>query len=111
MQIRGSLRVGLRARGGGLRNGSTMTLEATIEGAGPGAAAGRPVHVQAIVGGRWATVDSVESDGRGRASWRYRFRGTTRSAEYRFRVRVVREAGAWPWPTTTSPSVSVRVRP
>ena len=111
VQVRGDLRVVLKAVGRGLRNGSTVTLDARLSGAGDGASGGRPVLVQALVGGRWATVDSVEAQRNGRATWRYRFRSTTRATVYRFRVRVPRGGADWPWPATTSRAVSVRVRP
>lgn len=93
-----------------LRNGSVMTLRAGIDGAG-GGSAGKLVLVQAIVGGRWATVESLTADAGGDARWRYRFRGTVRPAIYSFRVRVERSGDVWPWPTTTSDVVRVRVRP
>lgn len=111
VQVRGDLRVAIKALGRGLRNGSTLKLDVRIGGAGRGAPAGRPVLVQAFVGGRWATVDSVEADAGGRATWRYRFRSTTRVTVYRFRVRVPRGGTDWPWPASTSGAVSVRVRP
>ena len=111
VQVRGDVRAALRAVGRGLRNGSTLRLDVRLSGAGEDAAGGRPVLVQALVDGRWATVDSVEATRSGRATWRYRFRNTTRTTVYRFRVRVPRGGADWPWPTTTSPTVGVRVRP
>ena len=74
-------------RGARLRNGSVMTLHADVDGAGRGAR-GKGALVQAIVGGRWTTVEELTLNDAGGATWRYRFRGTTRSAVYRFRVRV-----------------------
>ena len=111
VQVRGRLAIALRAIGRDLRNGSTLRLDARIVGAGAGAPDGRPVLVQAWVGGRWATVDSVEADAAGRARWRYRFRNTTRATRYRFRLRVPRGGADWPWPTTDSRVVGVLVRP
>lgn len=111
LRVVGPLAVTVDAPGGVLRNGSRLRLIATITGAGQGAAAGRTVLVQALVGDRWATVDSVEAGRDGRASWRYRFRSTTRQITYRFRVRVPRGGADWPWPQTTSADVGVRVRP
>jgi hypothetical protein len=93
-----------------LRNGQRMTLRADITGAG-GGAEDKVVLVQAVVGGRWATVQSLTADDEGRAIWRYRFRGTTRPAIYRFRLRVERAGDVWPWPTTNSPVLRVKVRP
>ena len=111
VQIRGDLTVTLTPPRPGLRNGATMTLDGRVRGAGPGAAIGRPVLVQAFVGGRWATVDSVEADALGRARWRYRFRNTTRPTRYRFRMLVPRGGADWPWPATASPPLGVLVRP
>ena len=111
VQVRGGLAIALRAIGSRLRNGSVLRLDARVVGAGPGAADGRPVLVQARVGDRWATVDSVQADATGRARWRYRFRNTTRTTLYRFRVRVPRGGADWPWPTTDSRVVGVLVRP
>ncbi len=111
VQVRGRLAIALRAIGRDLRNGSVLRLDARIVGAGAGAPDGRPVLVQAWVGGRWATVDSVEADAAGRARWRYRFRKTTRATLYRFRLRVPRGGADWPWPTTDSRVVGVLVRP
>jgi len=111
IRVLDALGVGLSSRDRSLRNGSRVTLNAAITGAGPGAADGRVLLVQAMVGGRWTTVDSIESDGAGHARWRYRFHGTTRPARYHFRVRVPRGAADWPWPTTTSDEVVVTVRP
>ena len=104
------LRVAAQVRDRDLRNGSSMTLRASIDGAG-GGVAGRTVLIQAIVGGRWSTVQSLMADASGDAVWRYRFRGTTRRASYRFRVRVENAGDAWPWPTTTSAVVRVEVAP
>ncbi len=111
VQVRGRLAIALRAIGRDLRNGSTLRLDARLVGAGAGAPDGRPVLVQAWVGGRWATVDSVEADAAGRARWSYRFRKTTRATRYRFRLRVPRGGADWPWPTTDSRVVGVLVRP
>ena len=93
-----------------LHNGSTMTLRAKLTGAGAGVR-GKVVLVQSVIGGRWATVASLEADRSGVATWRYRFRGTTRPADYRFRARVERSGDIWPWPTTNSAPISVAVAP
>ncbi len=111
VRVLGNLRIALEAADRNLRNGSRVTLVAKITGAGFGAPDGRTVLIQAIVGGRWSTVDSVEANAQGHARWRYRFHGTTRPARYHFRVRVPRGAADWPWPTTTSDEVLVNVRP
>lgn len=112
IHVFGRLRVGVKAVGKDLRNGSTMLLEAELAGAGGAdAAADRTLLVQALVDGRWTTVDSVETGAKGSASWRYRFRATTRATRYRFRVRVPRGGDDWPWPATSSRAVSVLVRP
>ena len=86
-----------------------MTLHADVDGAGRGAR-GKGALVQAIVDGRWTTVEELTLNDSGGATWRYRFRGTTRSAVYRFRVRVPTAGDVWPWPTTDSPVLRVRVR-
>jgi hypothetical protein len=110
--VYGPLRIDVKPVGKGLRNGSTMVLKASIAGAGDdGAAGGRTLLVQALVDGRWATVDSVETGKSGSASWRYRFRATTRATRYRFRVRVPRGGDDWPWRATSSRTVSVLVKP
>ncbi len=104
------LRVEASTRDRTLRNGSVVTLRAAIEGAG-GGSSGKVVLVQAVVGGRWATVESLTADADGDAVWRYRFRGTTRRANYRFRVRVERAGDVWPWPTTNSQVLRMEVSP
>ena len=111
VEVRGGLAVTLKAVGRGLRNGSVLRLDARVLGAGRGAAQGRPLLVQARVGGRWATVDSVQADAAGRAQWRYRFRNTTVPTIYRFRIQVPQGGADWPWPTTDSRVVRVLVRP
>lgn len=112
IRVLGPLRIGIKAIGKDLRNGSTMVLLADIAGAGGDeAAADRTLLVQAKVDGRWATVDSVETGAKGSASWRYKFRATTRPTRYRFRVRVPRGGDDWPWPATSSRAVSVLVKP
>ena len=107
----GTLGVTLGRAGATLRNGSRMALDVRVTGAGDGAPDGRPVLMQALVAGRWKTVDSVEVDGRGRATWRYRFRSTTRRTTYRFRAQIPRGGSEWPWPVTTSSNVAVPVDP
>lgn len=108
----GRLRIAVQALGRNLRNGSTMLLLTRIAGAGGSdAAAGRVLLVQALVDGRWTTVDSVETGPKGAAGWRYRFRATSRTTRYRFRVRAPRGGDDWPWPATSSRSVSVLVKP
>jgi hypothetical protein len=104
------LRVQTRSVERTLRNGSTLMLGANIVGAGSGAA-GKALLVQALLDGRWTTVDSLTADGAGRARWRYRFRATTRPTVYRFRVKVERAGDVWPWPTTTSSPIRVLVAP
>lgn len=104
------LRAAINVSGGRLRNGSLMTMRASVSGAGRGAS-GTVALVQAVVGGRWTTVESLALDRRGRATWRYRFRGTTRRAIYRFRVRVENAGDIWPWRTTTSRVLRVGVSP
>ena len=111
IRVLGTLGFGLSSRDRSLRNGSRVTLDAAITGAGGSAADGRILLVQAMVGGRWTTVDSIEAGSAGQARWRYRFHGTTRPARYHFRVRIPRGAADWPWPTTTSDEVVVTVRP
>jgi hypothetical protein len=111
VRIAGRLKVTLERRKGKLRNGSQMTLDARIAGAGPGAATGRVILVQAIVRGRWQTVESLKAGPLGRATWRYRFTGTTRPAVYRFRAVAPGGGEAWPWETTTSAVERVPVRP
>jgi hypothetical protein len=109
VQLLQHLQVEASQKGGRLRNGSVMTLHTDVDGAGNGAR-GKGALVQAIVGGRWTTVEELTLDGAGKATWRYRFRGTTRSAVYRFRVRVPTAGDVWPWPTTDSPVLRVKVR-
>ena len=111
IRVLGTLAIELSSRDTHLRNGSRVTLNAAITGAGGNAADGRILLVQAMVGGRWTTVDSIESNGAGHARWRYRFHGTTRPARYHFRVRIPRGADDWPWPTTSSDEIVVNVRP
>jgi hypothetical protein len=110
MSLMQRLTVGVLARQNRLRNGSTLTLRASVSGAGSGAG-GKVVLVQALVEGRWTTVDSLSANADGRALWRYRFRATTRRISYRFRVKVERAGDVWPWPTTTSRVLRVSVVP
>lgn len=109
VQLLQRLRVEATRNGRALRNGSVMTLHADVDGAGHGAR-GKGALVQAIVAGRWTTVEELTLNDSGGATWRYRFKGTTRSAIYRFRVRVPTAGDVWPWPTTDSPILKVRVR-
>ena len=109
VQLLQRLRVEATQKGRALRNGSVMTLHADVDGAGHGAR-GKGALVQAIVAGRWTTVEELTLNDSGGATWRYRFKGTTRSAIYRFRVRVPTAGDVWPWPTTDSPVLKVRVR-
>ncbi len=110
VELLNRLRVRVARSGSGLRNGSRMKLRVDVDGAGRGSS-GKVALVQAVVGRRWATVDSLTLNSAGRAVWRYRFRGTTRRAVYRFRVRVERAGDVWPWPTTDSRVLRVPVRP
>lgn len=103
------LEVRMRKPSGTVRNGTTTTLRGTIRGAGD-AADGMTVLVQAVVNGRWSTVDSVEASESGAVSWKYRFRRTVRTARYSFRM-VVPSARRLPWKTTASPRRIVRVVP
>lgn len=103
------LRARLKGPRGTVRNGGTATLRGTITGAGE-AVEDLQVLVQAIVGGRWSTVDSVSPSESGSITWKYRFRRTVKRAAYRFRLVVPRTASL-PWNTTVSPREIVRVLP
>lgn len=103
------LKVRMRKPTGTVRNGTTTTLRGTISGAGD-AVEGMIVLVQAVVNGRWSTVDSVEASESGSVAWQYRFRRTVRSARYSFRM-VVPSVRGLPWKTTASPRQIVRVVP
>lgn len=103
------LKVRMRKPSGTVRNGTTTTLRGTISGAGD-AVEGMTVLVQAVVDGRWSTVDSVEASESGAVAWKYRFRRTVRTAKYRFRM-VVPSVRGLPWKTTASPRQIVRVVP
>jgi hypothetical protein len=103
------LRVALRGPAGIVRNGRAVTFRGTVSGAGD-AAPDLQVLVQAVVRGRWSTVDAVRPDEDGDVRWRYRFRNTTRPAAYRFRLVVERTRGL-PWRRTASPRRVVRVDP
>jgi hypothetical protein len=103
------LRVVLRGPSGIVRNGRAATFRGTVSGAGD-AAPDLHVLVQAVVRGRWSTVDAVRPDEDGDVRWRYRFRNTTRPAAYRFRL-VVEPARGLPWRRTASPRRVVRVDP
>lgn len=103
------LKVRMRKPGRAVRNGTTTTLRGTISGAGD-AVDGMTVLVQAIVDGRWSTVDTVEASESGAVSWQYRFRRTTRPAQYRFRL-VVPSVRNLPWKRIASPRQVVRVVP
>lgn len=103
------LKVRMRKPSGTVRNGTATTLRGTISGAGD-AVEGMTVLVQAVVNGRWSTVDSVEASESGAVAWKYRFRRTVRTAKYRFRMVVPKVRGL-PWKTTASPRQIVRVVP
>lgn len=103
------LRVRMRKPSRTIRNGTTTTLRGTIGGAGD-AVEGMTVLVQAVVNGRWSTVDSVEASESGSVAWKYRFRRTVRAAKYRFRM-VVPSVRGLPWKRTVSPRQIVRVVP
>lgn len=103
------LKVRMRKPSGTVRNGTTTTLRGTISGAGD-AVEGMTVLVQAVVNGRWSTVDAVEASESGAVSWNYRFRRTVRTAKYSFRM-VVPSVRGLPWKSTASPRQIVRVVP
>ncbi|MBF6620669.1 MAG: hypothetical protein ITG02_10625 [Patulibacter sp.] len=103
------LKVRMRKPKRAVRNGTTTTLRGTIRGAGD-AVDGMTVLVQAVVDGRWSTVDTVEASDSGAVSWKYRFRRTVRAAQYRFRL-VVPSVRNLPWERTASPRQVVRVVP
>lgn len=91
-----------------LSNGDTVTLRGRVRGDG-GAYAGRDALVQAIVRGRWRTIDTTEVGDDGRVTWTYRFAHTQTTADYRFRLRLP-TTRALPWKAVTSDPVSVLVR-
>lgn len=103
------LSVAVRAADRTLRNGERLTLTGTVRGDG-GAFEGRRVLVQALVRGRWRTVDDVDVAARGQVRWTYRFTTTRRPARYRFRL-VLPATKRLPWQRTASGSVGVLVRP
>ncbi len=103
------LKVRMRKPSKTVRNGRTTTLRGKIRGAGD-AVDGMTVLVQAVVDGRWSTVDSVEASESGAVSWKYRFRRTVRTARYSFRL-VVPAVRGLPWKRTASPRRTVRVVP
>ncbi len=103
------LRVRMTRPSRAVRNGTSTTLRGRITGAGD-AVDGMTVLIQAVVNGRWSTVDSVEASESGNVSWQYRFRRTTRPAQYRFRM-VVPSVRNLPWKRTASPRQVVRVIP
>lgn len=109
VQVVAPLKVRMRKPKGTVRNGTTTTLRGTLTGAGD-AADGMTVLVQAVVNGRWSTVDTVEASESGAVSWKYRFRRTVRAARYSFRL-VVPSSRNLPWERTASPRQVVRVVP
>ncbi len=109
VQLVAPLRVRLRKPARAVRNGSATTLRGTISGAGA-AVEGMPVQIQAVVNGKWSTIDVVEASRSGAIRWNYTFRRTLRTSEYRFRL-VVRSQRSLPWKTTASPRQIVRVVP
>jgi hypothetical protein len=70
---------------------------------------GKLVEVQAFFRGRWRTISTVRSDGRGRWRFPYRFGGTFGRVRYRFRVRLPHEGG-YPFDDGASPATSLTVR-
>lgn len=104
----GRLKLSIKASDRRLSNGERITLRGRVRNDG-GAEAGRDVLVQAIVRGRWRTIDSVEVDDDGRITWRYRFTNTTQTARYRFRFVLPRSKGL-PWKRTVTEHVSAIVR-
>ncbi|HEY8584933.1 MAG TPA: hypothetical protein VIL49_18380, partial [Capillimicrobium sp.] len=90
-----------------LRADEDLVLRGRFEHAG-GALDEQPILVQAIVRGRWRTVDSVEADAQGRVEWAYAFTNTTRTALYRFRF-VLPAAKRLPWKRLATDAVEVRV--
>jgi len=103
------LKVRMRKPARAVRNGTTTTLRGSIAGAGD-AVEGMTVLVQAVVDGRWSTVDTVQASESGSVAWDYRFRRTLRAAQYRFRL-VVPSVRNLPWERTASPRQVVRVVP
>jgi hypothetical protein len=91
-----------------LRNGQTVRFLGRLQSR-PVPRAGVVIDLQARVGHRWQTFNTVrtKSDGRWHAS--YRFRSTTGLQTYVFRARVRGDTG-FPYTPSISKRTSVRVR-
>jgi hypothetical protein len=104
-----ALKVSIAASDRRLRNRQRLTLRGRVRYDG-NAFDERTALIQAVVRGRWRTVDSVKVSRRGRIRWRYRFTNTRQSARYRFRF-VLPKAKRLPWKKTVSKRVAIVVRP
>ncbi|MDO9357045.1 MAG: hypothetical protein Q7T55_25330 [Solirubrobacteraceae bacterium] len=95
--------VTLRAKRRTVRRGAKATFAGRVA-FDPQPAAGVPIGIQVLRGGRWATVDVVMLGDGGRFTWTYRFGAR---GPYRFRARTFPSTSL---PASTSLSTPLRVR-
>ncbi len=91
-----------------LHNGDTLRFSGRLKSR-PVPRAGVVIDLQAKVGRRWQTFNTVRTNSDGRWKSSYRFRSTTGLQTYVFRARVRGDTG-FPYAPSISKRVKVRVR-
>lgn len=107
MIVRQDLVLSVKRSKAKVKRGGRITISGVLTGAGS-ATNDAPVEINALVNGKWRAVGVVETDAKGRYSWKYRFVSVRRATTFKFRA-LVRRSAAWPWPTEVGSTVSVRV--
>lgn len=105
--VRQALKLSVKRSKARVKPRGTIVISGVLTGAGT-ATDGAPVEINALVGGRWRAVGVVETNSKGKYSWRYRFVSVRRATTFKFRA-LVRRSAAWPWSTEIGNTVSVRV--
>lgn len=98
----------LRATPSFLHNGQTVHFKGKLKSR-PVPRAGVVIDLQARVGRRWQTFNTLRTGSAGKWRARYRFRSTRGLQTYKFRARV-RGDSSFPYSPSTSRRVKVRVR-
>lgn len=91
-----------------LRNGQTVRFIGRLQSL-PAPTGGVVIDLQARVGQRWQTFNSLRTNSAGKWHAKYRFHATTGLQTYTFRARVRRDTG-FPYAPSISRRVKVKVR-
>lgn len=107
--VRQALKLSVKRSKARVKRRGRIVLSGVLTGAGS-ATNDAPVEINALVKGKWRAVGVVETNSKGKYSWKYRFVSVRRTTKFKFRA-LVRRSAAWPWPTKVGRTVSVRVSP